>query len=230
MRAKFYYDLEKDLANYKQRYLKTGYRDYGYDGKLDLGSVIWPTQEREILQANDEAKEAIVRKCLNEFSKEEKTMIEAQITALQTVWEEKEGRFIQRMEKYFGSPFNISEYSVYFTSLGISPYNLREKTFMVRLISSLPEQIGTICHELMHLYFMNGFQIYLAQNGLDEDQILNINEALTILLNFEFSDYIVLPEKNKKPSTYPLQDEIVKMYRDGKEFPAILDRLIEISK
>lgn len=227
MRARFSYDLEKDFDNYKNAYLDFKYSKWGGE-KPDLGSVIWPPQARKILTVPKEEQEEIVRKCLVEFSKEEKTMIEAQIKALEEVWAEKEGRFIQRMEKYFGSNFNVPSYDVYMTSLGISPYSYQEQWFMVRLISSLPVQIGTICHELMHLYFMNSFQIYLAQRGLSHDQIMEINEAITILLNFEFSDYIILPEKNEKPTTYPLQNEIVKMYRDNKDFSVILDRLIEM--
>lgn len=229
MRAKFSYDIERDFDNYLRGYLNFEYTDYGR-GKLNLNSILWPSIEREILQANESEKEKIIKKCLNDFVSAEGKLIQTQLEALETCWAEKEGRYIERLEKYFGSRFDVSEYNVYLTTLGISPYNWRENWFMVRLLSSLPTQIGTMCHELMHLYFMNNFQIYLAQNGLSETDTANINESLTVLLNYEFCDYIVLPEDNKKPTTRPLQDEIVKLYRDNRDFPQILDRLIEVQR
>ena len=83
-------------------------------------------------------------------------------------------------------------------------------------------------HESMHLVFLDNYERYLIDKGIDKQGILEINEALAVLLNWEFKEFLLFAENNKKPSTMDLQDEVVKLYKEKKTFIQILDRLIKL--
>ena len=97
---------------------------------------------------------------------------------------------------------------------------------MVSAFASMPMQIKTIMHEVIHLWFFGNYTTELKRRGLTQKQIMNINEALVELLNLEFKDLCPIPEKDNKPSTNKLK-HIIRGEYDKLDFKKLLNELID---
>ena len=94
--------------------------------------------------------------------------------------------------------------------------------------SGLAAQSNTVMHEFMHLVFLNNLRDYCIEKGVDEQGILEINEAFIALLNYEFFDLLVTPAYNNKPTTLDLQRKVRELWKEKKPFAHILDELIKM--
>ena len=218
------YSYEKDLENYIKSYINHKYPDYG-QGKLKIGSLVAAINEVNF-DSEEINKEAVIAKELKKFTHINKTYLEIHENALSEAWQLREKEYIERLSKYFNVPNDI-EATCYLTTVGMAPYNYKEKYFYTMMTSSLSRQLTTIAHEYMHLVLRNNFDDYLRNRGVDRQSILEINEALTVLLNYEFSDLFIVPDHNNKPSIEDLKSMVINMWQDKKNFDEILDKLIE---
>jgi hypothetical protein len=223
---KFSYDLEKDLSNYDNNYIHRRFPDYGR-GEFDTAQNLFPSLKRKIEVSPEDEKLKIVEEYLrNNFYKKE--IISQSISALENYWVTIEKDYFERLNKYMKIEKPLEEIKAYFTTLSICPYNPKDKSFFISLYYSLPHQAKTIMHESMHLVFRNNYEDYLIKCGVDGQGILDITEALTALLNWEFGDLLLLPEFNNKPSTMDLQEKVVELCKKKKDFQYILDELIKM--
>lgn len=226
MKINFVYDLEKDLYNYDNNYIHSNFPDYGRE-KMDVAKHLFQSVKEKIEKAPDVEKLQVVENYLRSkyLGKE---VITQSISALQNYWSTINDEYFERLNKYMEISKPLDEVTVYLTTLGICPYDPKHNTFFVSLYYPLPQQAKTIMHESMHLVFRHNYEAYLKEKGINNQGILEITESLTVLLNWEFGDLLLLPENNNKPTTFDLQKEVVELYRQKKNFKEILDRLIEL--
>jgi len=222
----FRYDVKKDLQNYENNYLDHKYPDYGRKD-LDTAPFLWPSLKRKIDQAADDDKKVIIEDYLNNFAKNE-LPITIEIGALRKYWSSLEAEYFKRLCDYMKIPNDVGKMTVYFTTLSMSPYSVSNRHFYVSFFSNLPSQIKTIMHETMHIIFRSNYENDLIKRGADKQAILEVTEALTILLNYEFSNLLIVPEKNNKPSTKDLQDKVVDLWKQKVNFLTMLDELIKM--
>jgi hypothetical protein len=227
---KFSYDIERDLRNYKNSYFEFNYPTYGrQDIQSKVAGYLFPSFRRALEEIDGtEEKIDFARKYLEKYKNRKEDFISSQQKALSEYWETIESDYIKALEKYFGVKIDFKEVNAYFTTLSIAPYNASEKSFMICMYEGLSGQIVTILHEFMHLVFRANYEKYCAEKGLSYQSILEITEALIILLNYEFIDFLPIPSGNRKPTTKDLQEEIVKMWNEKKGFKEILERLIDL--
>lgn len=227
---KISYDLEKDLSHYIGRY--GGDFDKFHYGRnnINFDADIWPSVRKKITEAAPEDKEGVVREWLDSFQKKNNLFINTSIDSLQKLWDNNEALYLKALDDYFGKKMPFKKINCYLTTLSIAPYNDKEGYFFVSIWWGLAYQYNSIMHETMHLYFLNNFSQELSNSGISKESILEINEAVVALLNFEFSNFLLKPTFNNKPSTQDLQDEVVKLWKLKKPFPEILDRLIGMRK
>lgn len=83
-------------------------------------------------------------------------------------------------------------------------------------------------HESMHIIFRQNYEKYMFDAGVGMQGVLEITESLTVLLNTEFKEFLLMPEFNTKPTVKDLQIEVAKLYGDKVPFDEMLDRLIEM--
>lgn len=220
------YDLEKDIQNYEYSLISKRIPDYGRT-KLDPSFYLWPSVKNKILEAKENEKTEIIKKYLKDnFYNTE--AIELSIESLTKYWNTIEFDYFDNLSKYLGINKTIPKMSAYFTTLSICPYNFKQNYFYIPFFDGIAIQSKAIMHESMHIVFRQNFENYMSKKGVDEQSILEITEAIVILLNWEFKKFLLLPECNNKPSTKDLQDEVIDLYRKKKAFNEILDRLIEM--
>lgn len=220
------YDVEMDLQNYDDNYINRKFPDYGR-GDFDTAPNLWPNVKESISQASHDEKLGIVKKYLSDAYSDNKAM-DSSINALNIYWSSIESIYLNRLYEYMDVKEKINKIEVFFTTLSICPYNSKDNNFFVSFFSCLAVQAKTIMHESMHLIFLHNYRDYLIDRSVNEQGIIEINEALTELLNLEFRDMLLLPENNYKPSAKDLQQEVIAQYNAGKTFKQILDRLIEL--
>lgn len=235
MITKFSYNIEKDLENYDYSYFDFKFSDYGRDLKKLKINVVRNLPRSIIEQISDESKAQqervlIIRNFLEKFQKDKNSFIETSIRSIEALWHEKEADYLKRLSDCFGKEVFFDSIGVNFTTLGICPYNTRENSFYLSFWQNLADQVGGICHETMHLMFRHHFQDYCSAKGLTPEEVLIINEAMVVLLNFKFFDLIIVPEQNNKPTTLPLQSHIADLCRQKKDFNYILESSIEFIK
>lgn len=220
------YDLKKDLDNYDYSFIKRRFPSYGR-ADFDTAPYLWPDIKKSVLEADESDKLKIIKKyLLKNFSNKE--VMSLCIDTVNNYWSGIESDYIDKLCKYMGVAQKIPSINVYITTLSICPYNTKENYFYIPFFASFVVQAKIIMHEFMHIIFRHNYEKYLSSKGVDNQGILEITEALTILLNWEFREFMLIPEYNNKPTSQDLQKEVVVLYEKKKSFKDILDRLIEL--
>jgi hypothetical protein len=224
----FNYTVEKDLQNYENNFLQQNYPDYGIKG-FDTAPALWPSIKEQIVVAEEDKKREIVKQHLDDFSKNSLS-VSIEKEGLEKYWATMEAKYFKRLCEYMNIKESVTGITAYFTTLSISPYSVPNRYFYISIFSSLPRQIKNILHESMHIIFRTEYDGHMTEKGLNKQAILEITEALVVLLNWEFKDFLLMPENNNKPSTLDLQEEVVKLWKNKENFSVILDKLIDMRK
>lgn len=136
------------------------------------------------------------------------------------------------LERLMGVKFLSETITAYITALGLGRYHVQGDLFYV--IYRSPERdrkmrITNIYHELMHFLFHWHYWDQCKEAGLSEQEINNLKESLTVLLN-------PVLEKRGLPSDggYPVHEELRKkwaaLYKGNSDFPVFLEGAILLYK
>ena len=155
-------------------------------------------------------------------------LLEIYIDALQKAWNLINGRYFNRMEKIFNKKFPFENVNVYLTTSGRCPYDPDEPSFMVSFFYSIPGSLSVCGHELMHIFFHNTYWNDVAKE-IGEDKTADLKEALTVLLNLEFSDLWITPDEGYE-SHQELRNFIVEKWSEEKDFEKLLSKCIKYLK
>ena len=151
-----------------------------------------------------------------------------EMQALEKSWKTVEKEYFEILSKITRRTIFTEKFSCYFTTGLVCPYNEKEKWFMVSMWHSTPSSITTICHEIMHLQFLHYYKNYLKKKGLKNDQIEDLKESMTFLLNEpEFSN-IILSQDNGYPKHEELRKKLKSIWSKNKDFQNLLDESISI--
>ncbi|HBO16775.1 MAG: hypothetical protein UR69_C0001G0260 [Candidatus Moranbacteria bacterium GW2011_GWE2_35_2-] len=174
----------------------------------------------------------IVEDYIEKDSKKEykNKVMKAEMQALEKSWRVVEKKYFKILSVITEQPVFTEKFSCYFTTGLVCPYNEKENWFMVSMWHSTPFSITTICHELMHLQFLTYYKNYLKKNGLKNNQIENLKEALTFLLNEpEFED-IILSQDDGYPEHQELRKKLRNIWSKNRNFQNLIDEAIGIIK
>jgi hypothetical protein len=151
-------------------------------------------------------------------------LIQIEINSLKQAWEAIEKEFFKRMNKLMKNKFN-GNIIAYLTTLGVCPYNPDEPSFMFSLFYSLPHQLKTCGHEIMHLYF-HKFYWKKIESKIGKQKTEDLKEALTVLLNLEFKDLWFSKDKGYTPHQ-ELRKFICNEWEKEKDFERLLEKCIK---
>ena len=151
-------------------------------------------------------------------------LIEIYIEALEKSWGNVEKEYFKRMDKIMKKKFS-KDIIGYITTSGRCPYDPDEPSFMVSLFHSLPYSLSTCGHEIMHLYF-HKFYWENVEKKIGKEKTADLKEALTILLNFEFSDLWIV-EDHGYDSHQELRTFIEKTWKKEKDFDVLLEKCVD---
>jgi hypothetical protein len=225
-KVKFSYNFKKDAWAWVRFAMKKG-DIYGH--KNNLGFIPLELLEK-INKVDRESAEKIVYDYLLNNPKKEirKFIINQEIKSLKETWVKLESKFFKRLEKVTQKPIFTKEFGAYFNSCFMCPYNEKENWFMINMWSGLPNHIGTICHEIMHLQFSHYYREY-CRKVISEEQFQDIKEALTFMLNTDFGDIMPINDSGY-PNHQILRQKLQEIWEKEKDFKALVDKAIEIVK
>lgn len=157
-------------------------------------------------------------------------VIKNEIQALEKTWGKVEKKYFKILADITQKPIFQGDFDCFITSGFMCPYNEKQDWFMVSMWHSLPFSITTICHEVMHLQFLHYYKAYLIKQGLKNNQIEDLKESLTFLLNEpEFSN-IILSQDSGYPEHFKLRKQLRSIWSKNKDFQNLLGRAIALLK
>lgn len=153
-----------------------------------------------------------------------------EMQALKKTWGTVEKKYFKILSAITRQPIFTGKFSCYFTTGLMCPYNEKESWFMVSMWHSIPFSITTICHELMHLQFLKYYKKYLKNKELKNNQIEELKEVLTFLLNEPEFEGIILSQDNGYPEHQELRKKLKNIWSKNKNFQNLIDEAICIIK
>jgi hypothetical protein len=137
---------------------------------------------------------------------------------------------LAEVAKLTGKPMYAKTFFAYINILGICPYDINRRLFLVTARTNMPRQIGTICHEIMHFQFIHYYQKYCLRQGLTDKQFQDLKEAMTVLLNEpQFRKWPIALDQGYEAHQL-LRQQIAKYWHGRKSYTGFLDQCIEATK
>ena len=215
-KVNFKIDIEKDAWNYWRR-ANSG-TSYGYDFKKKLDpKIIKKLKCKEF----EEVKKEIVIFLKEKFYNSRE--INKKIKIIRNNWKKVEKKYFDKLEKITKHEIYTNKFTCYITTLGRCPYNPQENWFMTNISWSEDMIVLTVAHELMHLQFHHYYEKKLLKE-ISKEQFHDIKEALTVLLNIEFSDLIKSKDLGY-PKHQKLRKFIQKEWEKEKDFDLLIKKL-----
>lgn len=157
-------------------------------------------------------------------------IIKEEINSLQKSWGGVEKKYFKVLENITQKPIFSDNFGCFWTTGFMCPYNQKENWFMVSFWHSTPFSITTICHEIMHLQFLHYYQDYLKKQGLKNNQIEDLKEALTFLLNEPEFYEIILSNDSGYPEHKELRKKLRSIWLKDKNLKNLIDKAILLIK
>jgi len=215
--TKFLYDINKDAQNWVET-IKNIKPSWGIDYNEET-KMVPEKLKKQILRISKEEGQELVKnyfKTLFYFKFKEKIIL-SEAEAIEKVWHKKEKEYFKILENLTKRPFFSSAFTAYFTTMFICPYDEKQyKWFMLSMWHSLPFQLTTICHEIFHFQFLYYYSDFCRKQGLNKNQIEDIKEALTVLLNVKEFDDIILSQDGGYPNHQTLRKKILNTWQNNR--------------
>ena len=225
----FNYDIKKDAWSWV---LITKDKDmWGLNWRDQIAQIPDELLE-EIEKVDFNCAQEIVEQYIEKDSKKEYTLsvMSFEVEALEKAWSLIEERYFEILSRVTQKPIFAEKFSCFFTTGFMCPYNEKENWFMVSMWHSIPFSITTICHELMHLQFLNYYKNYLKEQGCTNEQVEDLKEAMTFLLNESEFDDIILSQDGGYPEHAELRAKLKNIWSKNKNFQNLLDEGILLVK
>ena len=192
------YSLKKDIQNY----LNAGWRfTYAKHGRENIQEKLLQNYPKSFKNKLLEAKtksvaEKVVKDFLDSRPENFNRITKLIIKVCQQVLNEEKPYIIDLLQKIYQQPFPFEKITVYITTFSISPYDYKNRWFMITRNNSIAGFINTAKHELNHFMFYYYYLDKLIQNGVSYQKREKLKEALVIFSN---------PGGNDKPDIKELE-------------------------
>lgn len=158
------------------------------------------------------------------------TVVDKTILSLEGIWGTVENNFFDTFSSLTKKKIYRDNFDCFLTTGFVCIDNAEKNWFMVSVWHSLPFSITSICHELFHLHFLHHYYEYFKKKGLNKEQINNLKESLTFLLNEPEFSKIILVEDIGYPEHFLLREKLKNIWHTNKDFNNLLEKAIEIIK
>ncbi len=138
----------------------------------------------------------------------------------QSIFRRQQREIFSRMQKVTGRKIYRENFTCFVTTFPRAPYDYRRGYVWIPVIWPKETYVRTFVHELLHFqtyaYWQKRCLVKLA-----EDEFENLKEALTVILNEEFMDLIIWPDKGYKIHK-KLREKLLKFWQAKKNFDALI--------
>ncbi len=141
------------------------------------------------------------------------------------MWALVEDQYLSKMESIHQNKFPLDKvYGILSTAPFIHGYLFKEERPWFACDFDCPARaIGTAMHEIMHLFFVKYYWQYCKEDlGLDDKQIYDVKEAVTVILNLELDDIRFFTDVGH-PGHEELRQKIKESWLKNKDFKKVLE-------
>jgi hypothetical protein len=170
----------------------------------------------------------IIKEMVEKDFKERQNKIKCHIIKVKKVWKPIHKKFFIKLEKITKRPFKLKYIKVYITPLSRCNYNFKRGWFKLSLCFDPKYSATVIAHELFHFQFQ-WYYWNKCKKELNENKTHDLKEALTVLLNEEFKDFLLIEDKGYLVHQ-KLRKHLSKVWRKTKDFDRLIDGGVEFLK
>lgn len=140
---------------------------------------------------------------------------------LQNILNEHQKEIFSRMQKVTGKKIYRKNFTCFLTTFPRAPYDYHRGYVWLPIIWPKETYIRTFIHELLHFQTYAYWQKRCLQK-LTKEQFENLKESLTIILNEEFMDLIIWPDKGYKMHEN-LRKRLLQFWQKNKNFNKLIN-------
>ena len=165
---------------------------------------------------------------LRSFITADNERISVDVTKCNLVWAKINDEYFERIEKILKIRIPDTEsYRGLITHTHSCPFYHKGRWFMVRRNDLNIDAIAA--HELMHIIFLLNYEEQMFAAGLDQKQLGDLREALTVLLNEEMGNLLSREDVGYLEHA-ELRNKITTEWRKHKDFHILLEKMVKIIK
>ena len=221
--VKFVIDKELDIANHFvgiNAYKRNMDRGFEQRKKINVENLLK-------LSSQDEVRTEIEKTVEPYYGKMEK--LNSLVNDINSEWVKIEKDFIHKLETVHKFPFPETSIRGVLSSTDRFGYNTEGKWFAANMFGSKFICIDTATHELMHFMFHRYYDKVCQEKGLTKDQMWDVQEAFTVLLNIEFAEFRFQLDNGYAPHL-KLREVIKNSWKRNRDFDKALDEVITYVK
>lgn len=112
-------------------------------------------------------------------------------------WSKIGEEYFKRLKKITKKPINLKKITAYLTFVRRCPYNHNkgDPFFFVNFFGGIPNAMMIAGHEIMHIHLHNLKWWEKVEKEIGNEKTGDLKEALTVLLNLEFRDLWIAPDR-----------------------------------
>lgn len=169
-----------------------------------------------------------IEKFIEQFYKKE-DKLDSLVKDVNNEWTKIEKAFFLKLEAVHKFPFPQKSVKGVLSSANRFGYHTGDRWFATDMFRNKFICIDTATHELMHFMFHKYYDKVCKQKGLSKDQMWDVKESFTVLLNIEFNDFRFQFD-NGYPPHKELRETIKKSWLKNHDFDIVLSEAIEFVK
>jgi hypothetical protein len=139
---------------------------------------------------------------------------------LQNILKKQQNEILKRMEKVIGKKIYRENFTCFLTTFPRAPYDYHRGYVWIPIIWPKETYIRIFVHELLHFQTYAYWQT-MCLKKLTMQEFEDLKEALTIVLNEEFMDLIIWPDKGYKIHEN-LRSKLLKFWKANKNFDELI--------
>lgn len=206
MTIKVCYSFDRDVQNYLDSVYKFKYLKHGREEIVDDLLKNYPEEFKAALKnaSNEQDAAKIISNFLSKDIETRQLKYLEKAKELEAAWNKKDKEAIKELEKLYQQKFPFDEMTVYYTSVFICTYNMKEKWIMAYGEATIERQLQTIIHELNHWMFYTYHKDLLRK--ISKETFESLKEALAVFTNPEQSGY---PNQRKLRAWLKTQNKFI---------------------
>lgn len=160
---------------------------------------------------------------LEDFIRQNEIDVGRLSSAIAEEWSSLEANFIKQSDALFGIRSNFWPLTGYLSTNSRCTYQIGKSKFFVYMLADIPA--ANVMHELFHFYTWYAFHWRLDEYGIDEGAYNDFKEALTVLLNVEYTNLMRGATDRGYSQHAELRKEIRTLWLENRSLASIVDAL-----